>query len=49
MKGISLGRFNAQGRIEFVDKEDTKVFVPKTVDPRTIEFVIFKGVKYELK
>lgn len=49
MKGISLGRFNAQGRIEFIDKEDTKVNVPKTVDPRTIEYVIFKGVKYELK
>lgn len=49
MKGISLGRFNAQGRIEFLDKEDTKVNVPKTVDPRTIEFVIFKGVKYEQK
>lgn len=49
MKGISLGRFNAQGRIEFIDKEDKKVNVPKTVDPRTIEYVIFKGVKYELK
>ncbi len=49
MKGISLGRFNAQGRIDFLDKEDLKVNVPKTVDPRTIEFVILKGVKYELK
>lgn len=49
MKGISLGKFNAQGRIEFVDKENSKVFVPKTVDPRTIEWVILNEVKYELK
>ena len=49
MKGLSLGRFNAQGRLDFLDKEDAKVSVPKTVDPRTIEYVIFGGTKYELK
>lgn len=48
MKGLSLGKLNSSGRIEFLDLEDKSGPV-KQVDPRTIKYVILNAVKYELK
>lgn len=49
MKGYSLGTINSSGRLDFTDCEDPKGHILKQIDPRTIEYVIFKEVKYELK
>lgn len=48
IKGISLGNINTLGRIDFMDYEESTPTL-KQVDPRTIEYVILNGTKYELK
>lgn len=48
MKGRHYGNMNDLGRIEFKDMEDTSSIV-KQVDPRTIQYLIVNGVKYNLK
>jgi hypothetical protein len=48
MKGRHYGDFDVHGRLKVVDMEDPKRIL-KSVDPRTIEWAIVNGVKYEVK
>lgn len=48
MKGRHHGHFDSHGRLRVVDMEDPKR-IEKSVDLRTVEWAIVKGVKYVVK
>lgn len=48
MKGRHYGDFDVHGRLKVVDVEDPRRIL-KSVDPRTIEWAIVNGVRYEVK
>ena len=55
IKGRHSGELNEFGRIQFVDMEITKDFSKdydnrlRQIDPRTINYIILKGIKYTVK
>lgn len=49
MKGYHFGELNDLGRITFIDMEETSEHKTKQVDPRSIQYFITGGVKYQLK
>jgi hypothetical protein len=48
MKGRHHGKMDSHGRLKVVDMEDPKC-IEKSVDLRTVEWAIVKGVKYVVK
>jgi hypothetical protein len=48
MVGVSTGVMDNHGRYLFIDMENS-LNITKQIDPRTIEYVLIKGVKYVLK
>lgn len=49
MRGHHDGGTDDMGRVVFTDMDITEGSNLRTIDPRTIQYVVVKGVKYELK